>query len=344
MSLFVEILVTLLVLSVLVIGHEFGHYAAGRLLKFDILEFAVGMGPRLFGVKKNGIEYNLRLFPIGGMCRFAGEDEAPDSAGSFRAKAPWKRAVVVFSGPLMNFVLAFLVSMILYLGWGTYDESRVIVQSVTENRPAAAAGMLAGDEFLEVNGQKIDSFDSLRVALDAADPRETAARVLRAGEEKELILTDLFDEEAQAPMLGVTITYPVVPDGFAAALGHSFTFCKEMGLIVFKSLGMLLTGEAGLNDVSGVVGITRIVGEAVSYGWESLLSLCVMLSMNLGIMNLLPIPALDGGRLVFIIVEWVRGKPVPPEKEGLVHTIGFVLLMALIIYLVFHDIKVWVGA
>lgn len=344
MNLFIEILVTLLVLSVLVTGHEFGHYIAGRLLKFDILEFAVGMGPRVCGFKKKGIEYNLRAFPIGGMCRFAGEDEAPDSEGSFRAKAPWKRAIVVFSGPFMNFVLAFLISVILYMGWGTYDVNRVIVQSVEETGPAYAAGIQPGDEFVSIGGTKIDSFDSLRSALTASSPDSVTVTVLRDGREMTFSLSDLYDEEAQTVMLGVTITYPLVPDGFFKAVGHSFSLCKEMGSVVFKSLGMLFTGEAGINDMTGVVGITRIVGEAVSYGADSVLSLCVMLSMNLGLMNLLPIPALDGGRLLFIIVEWIRRKPVPPEKEGVVHLIGLVLLFALIIYLVIHDIIVWVGA
>lgn len=344
MTVFVEILVTLLVLSVLVIGHELGHYTAGRLLKFDILEFAVGMGPRLCGFKKNGIEYNLRLFLIGGMCRFSGEDETPEKEGSFRAKAPWKRAVVVFAGPFMNFVLAFLISIVLFMGWGTYDQTRVVVQSVNEASPAQTAGMLPGDEFVSLGGQKIDSFDALRGALDASASEDVTVLIKRDGETLTLALNDLYDEESQANMLGVTITYPMVKDSFFSALAHSCTYCKEMGLIVFKSLGMLFTGQAGLNDMAGVVGVTRIVGEAISYGWDSVLSLCVMLSMNLGVMNLLPVPALDGGRLLFIIVEWVRRKPIPPEKEGIVHLIGMVLLMALMIYLVIHDITVWIGA
>lgn len=344
MELFIEILVTLIVLSVLVVGHELGHYTAGRLLGFDILEFAVGMGPRLCGFKKNGIDYDLRLFPIGGMCRFAGEDETPSGEGSFRAKAAWKRAIVVFSGPFMNFVLAFLIAMVLYMGWGTYAEDRVQVLSVNENSPAAFAGVLPGDELVSINGAAIDSFDALREGLDASSPDNAVLSVLRDGETRELQLTGLYDETEQKPMLGVTITYPLVPDGFSDAVSHSLSYCWEMGTIVFKSLGMLFTGEAGLKDMSGVVGVTRIVGQAVSYGWESLLSLCVMLSMNLGIMNLLPIPALDGGRLLFILVEMVRGKPVPPEKEGLVHFIGLVLLLSLMIYLVIHDITVWVGA
>lgn len=344
MSLLIEILITLLVLSVLVIGHEFGHYAAGRLLKFDILEFAVGMGPRLCGFKKNGIEYNLRLFPIGGMCRFSGEDETPSEEGSFRAKAAWKRAVVVFAGPFMNFVLAFVISMILYMGWGTYDPGRVIVQSLNVNGPAETAGLLPGDELTAVNGARINSIESLSNGLNSGDPGRVTITVLRGGEQKEYTFAPVFDETEQKQMIGVTITNPIVKDSFFAAVPHSLRFCWEMGTIVFKSLGMLFTGEAGLNDMSGVVGVTRIVGEAASYGMDMLLTLCVMLSMNLGIMNLLPVPALDGGRLFFILVEMVRRKPVPAEKEGLVHLIGLALLMVLMIYLVVHDITVWVGA
>ena len=344
MSLAIQILVTLLLLSVLIIGHELGHYTAGRLLGFDILEFSVGMGPRVFGFKKNAIEYTVRLFPIGGMCRFAEEDEAPTKTGSFRAKAPWKRAVVVFSGPFMNFVLAFLISMGLYLGYGTYDASRVTVDSVTSGGPAAVAGMQPGDEFISVDHKAIASFDSLRAALDEADSQGMPVTVKRDGETVELTLSDLYDSATESNMMGVTITYARVPDSLFAAVKHSLSFCKEMGLVVFKSLGMLFSGEAKISDMSGVVGVTRIVGEAIQYGAESVLSLGVMLSMNLGIMNLLPIPALDGGRLLFILVEWVRKKPVPPEKEGIVHLIGIILLMALTVYLVFHDVIAWIGA
>ncbi len=334
----VRILEALLVLSVLVMIHELGHYTAGRLLGFTILEYAIGMGPKLIGFKKNGIEYNLRLLPIGGMCRFYGEDDGVVNERCFNAQKAWKRFIVILSGPLMNFVLAFVIAMVLLLGWGVADENKVVVQAVGENSPAQAAGLRIEDQFVAVDGQKVDSFETLTAAVTAADAERMEVVVLRDGQEQTLVLSDLYNAEADANMMGVTIAYGTKRVGLLFAIRESAAYCWEMAGLVFKSLGMLFSGEAKIKDMAGPVGIVQILGQAVDSGWYYVLSLCVMLSVNLGIVNLFPIPALDGGRLLFILIEWVRGKPVPPEKEGVVHLIGFGLLMALIVVITFNDI------
>jgi len=334
----IHILEALLVLSFLVMFHELGHYAAGRLLGFTILEYAVGMGPKLVGFKKNGIEYNLRALPLGGMCRFYGEDDGVKDPRCFNAQRPWKRFIVILAGPLMNFVLAFLIAVALLLGWGVADESKVVVQMVNENSPAQAAGLLPGDTFLTVDGAAVAGFDGLTQAVAAADSDHMEVKILRAGEERTLTLSNLYNAEADANLMGVTIAYGTRRVGLLFAVKEGAAYCREMAGLVFKSLGMLFSGEAGLKDMAGPVGVIQILGQAADSGWYYVLSLCVMLSVNLGIVNLFPIPALDGGRLLFILIEWVRGKPVPPEKEGLVHVIGFGLLMILVVVITFNDV------
>lgn len=335
---FVGILKALLLLSILVMIHELGHYTAGRLLGFTILEYAIGMGPKLVGFMKNGIEYNLRAFPLGGMCRFYGEDDGVKDERCFNAQKAWKRFIVILAGPLMNFVLAFVLAVALLLGWGVDDESRIFVSEVGEGTPAQAAAMQAGDRFLSVDGKTVSDYASLTDAVAAADADAMEVVVLRDGQEQKLVLTNLYNAEKGGNLMGVSLSYGTKKVGLGYALREGARFCWQMAGLVFESLRMLFSGDAKLNDLAGPVGIVQILGEATRSGWYYALNLCVMLSVNLGIVNLFPIPALDGGRLVFILIEWVRGKPVPPEKEGMVHLIGFGLLMVLVVVITFNDV------
>ena len=333
-----RILGALLLLSVLVMIHELGHYGAGRLLGFTILEYAVGMGPKLVGFKRKGIEYNLRALPLGGMCRFYGEDEGVIDQRCFNAQKAWKRFVVIASGPLMNLVLAFLLAMVLILGWGVADDSTICVAGVTEDSPAQAAGLQAGDQFLALDGQSIGSYETLTDAVAAADQDHLEVVVLRDGQEVKLVLQNLYNEEKGANHMGVTLAYGMKKVGLLHAIRGSAAVWWRYAGLVYRSLGMLFSGEAGIKDMSGPVGIVQLLGEAQRTGWYTVLSLCTMLSVNLGLVNLLPLPALDGGRLLFILIEWVRGKPVPPEKEGMVHLVGFGLLMLMFVVITYHDI------
>ena len=334
----IRILEALLLLSVLVMIHELGHYTAGRLLGFTIVEYAVGMGPKLVGFKKNGIEYNLRALPLGGMCRFYGEDDGVADERCFNAQKAWKRFIVILSGPLMNFVLAFVLAMILLLGWGVADETKVVVLAVTENGPAYNAGMAAGDQFVSVDGKPVDSMDALTDAVRAADPDRMEVVVLRDDVQKTLILTDLFHEERGQNFMDTSISNGRKRVGLGFAARESVAYCWEMAGLVFRSLGMLFTREASLQDMAGPVGIVQLLGEAAKSGWYTVLNLCTLLSVNLGVFNLFPIPGLDGGRIFFILIEWLRGKPVPPEKEGLVHLIGLGLLLILVVIITFNDV------
>lgn len=339
----IRIIEALLVLSVLVMIHELGHYLAGRLLGFTIVEYAVGMGPKLVGFKRKGIEYNLRALPLGGMCRFYGEDDGVADERCFNAQKAWRRFIVILSGPVMNFVLAFVLAMILLLGWGVDDESKIIIAQINEGSPAQAASLQVGDRFLSVDGKPVESYEALTDAVAAADSARMEVVVLRDGQEQTLVLTDLYNEERGANLMGVSLVFGMKRVTFGFALRRSASYCWEMAGLVFRSLGMLFSGEAQLKDMAGPVGIVQILGEATTSGWYTVLTLCIMLSVNLGIVNLFPIPALDGGRLLFILIEWVRRKPVPPEKEGMVHLIGFGLLMILIVIITFNDVMRLLG-
>lgn len=342
MTIVLQILVTLIMLSVLVTVHELGHYTAGRLLGFTITEFAVGMGPRVCGFRKNGIAYNLRALPIGGMCQFYGEDDGVKDPRCFNAQKVWKRAIVIASGPIMNFVLAFILGIGMYMIWGTYDATQVEVLAVSEGGGAMAAGIEVGDRILTVNGEKVEGVSSLSALLDEAEG-EAVLEVRRGKETLTLYITPAYDEAEGRKMVGITIATPRVPNDFFTAVKNSAVYCWDMTGLIFQSIGMLFSGEAGVEDLSGVVGVTRVVGVAMSYGWDVVVGMAIMISVNLGIVNLLPIPALDGGRLLFIVIEWVRGKPVPPEKEGLIHGIGLILLMLLMIVLVVKDVWQWIA-
>lgn len=342
MTIVLQILVTLVMLSVLVTVHELGHYTAGRLLGFTITEFAVGMGPRVCGFKKKGIAYNLRAFPIGGMCQFYGEDDGVHDPRCFNAQKVWKRAIVIVSGPLMNFVLAFILGIGMYMVWGTYDATQVEVKALSEGGAAMAAGMEEGDRILTVNGEEVVGVDSLTALIDAAEG-EIELEVRRDRETVTLHMSPVYDEAEGRKLVGITIVTPRVPNDFFTAVKNSAAYCWKMTGLIFESFGMLFSGEAGVEDLSGVVGVTRVVGVAMSYGWDVVMGMAIMISVNLGIVNLLPIPALDGGRLLFILIEWVRGKPVPPEKEGLIHGIGLILLMLLMVVLVVKDVWQWIA-
>lgn len=345
MSTFFSILLALLILSFFVVIHELGHYGAGRLLGFGIVEFAVGMGPVLFKVKKKGIDYALRALPIGGMCRFYGEDEeiTADAAVTvpFGAQKLWKRFLVVLAGPLMNLLFALLFALIALLAYGDY--AMQITSFSFENSPAEQAGLLPGDIFMKVDGREITYYAQTVDFIRAADPLQSDITVLRNGERVTLTVRDFYSEAEGRNLLGIQFDYARIRFGFFEAFGRSFGYVGALLGEMVKFLGSIFKGTIQSGDVAGPVGTISIIAQAVRLGFETVLQLAVLISVNLGFLNILPFPALDGGRLVFMGLEAVRGKPIAPQKEGVVHFIGFVLLMALMVYLVVKDVLGLVG-
>ena len=330
-----SVIVALLLLSFLVMIHELGHFIAGRVLGFSILEFSIGMGPVLFKKTKNGIQYSLRALPIGGMCRFNGEDEKIQDGRSFYLEKVWKRIVVVLAGPITNLLFAFLAAIITLSAFGDLMPQ---VYEVNADSAAYTAGLQTGDFITAVDGKRVMYYNQTVELIQAADPEGFDVTVVRSGEEKTLRVTDAYDETAGKTVLGITITADHMKFGFGETISRSAAYIVSTLTETFKFFGNLFQGNVESNEVTGFVGIISYISEAVRSSGETVLRLMVLISASLGIMNLLPIPALDGGRLFFMLIEVIRGKAIPPEKEGMVHFVGLILLFGLMIFLTYNDI------
>ena len=367
----------ILILSVLIVLHELGHYLAGRWLGFEILEFSVGMGPIIYKHKGKHSDFTLRAFLIGGACRFNGEDEAASDGKSFNAQKVWKRFIVVLAGPFMNYLTALVLAAILLLSFGTSEtigtDNYLLVTGVEAGSAAETAGVVEGDILTGINGKAFADYDGFKIAFDAVKENETEVTVLRGatleqierkegdttfidvvpkgGETTVLQATDIRDIRTGNNRLGVSLSIAYKSASyteynvFTAAIG-AFPYCGNMIKQVYSALGNLITGKACINEMSGVIGTVSVMSESMeqasAYGIADvmyvILVLGALISVNFAVVNLLPIPALDGGRLVFIILEMLRGKPIDPEKEGIVHFIGMILLLALIAVLMVSDL------
>lgn len=336
------IIVALLIFSAIIIFHEFGHFLLAKKNGIGVTQFALGMGPNIFSFTKGETEYCLKLFPIGGLCAMVGEDTDDDSENSFQSKSVWQRICVVAAGPVFNFILAFVFAVIMIAMVG-YDTP--VIYKTEENGPAYEAGILAGDVIKEVNGKPIYMFKEFRTEiLLNEDGAPMTLTLERDGEEYTTVVTPELSEDGSYKMQIYGGMYEKT--GFFDTLKYGVLEIRYWITTTVKSLGMLISGGVSAEDVSGPVGIVTMIDdtyqEASAYGWIdvllNMLNIGIMLSANLGVMNLLPIPALDGGRLVFLVIEAIRGKPIPPEKEGLVHTAGFVLLMVLMVVILYSDL------
>ena len=327
----------LLVLTVLVFVHELGHFYAGKRLGFRIDEFAIGMGPVVCSKEKNGTRFAIRALPIGGLCAFHGEDEGVSDPECFNAQPVWKRMIVVLAGPFMNILLAVVLAVIILMTYGEYMP--MINDFTAENTPAEAAGIQAGDIITEIDGKSITYYAECTDYIRQADHAGIEVTVRRGSSDVTLTARDIYDPESGSNRLGIYISPERLRYGLLEAATNSVRYTCYIVKEMFKVLGGLFTGSVTSDDVAGPVGTISIIGQAVRAGFEVVLRLGVLISINLGIMNILPIPALDGGRFLFMVIEAVRGKPIPPEKEGMIHMAGLVLLFSLMILLTVMDVR-----
>ncbi len=422
-----NIIIALLIFGLVVTIHELGHFLLAKKNGITVIEFSIGMGPRLLTTVKGGTRYSLKLLPIGGSCMM-GEDDPEDKEGSFNTKNVWSRISTIFAGPFFNFILAFLISLIVVGNVG-YDPA--IITNVPEGENAAQAGLQPGDVITEIDGKNvvfsrdiklyttftgIDSNNPITIEFERDGKKMTTD--LTPSYTKKMMLgfyydpatsqvNELFKDSAMADagveagdyitkFNGVDITgeytlenylnehpltegsveiqYKHKDDLKTATLTPRMTEFYDLGFdynrgyertdvfetirysfgevrywieMTVKSLGQLVTGKLGADELGGPVRIVSELGNVVDakdeigtkYVILNLLNWVILLSANLGVMNLIPLPALDGGRLFFLIIEAVRGKPISREKEGYVHGIGFILLMVLMVFVFFNDIK-----
>lgn len=352
-----NILAAILLFSGIILFHEFGHYIMAKQGGICVLEFSLGMGPRLFSFVRGGTRYSLKLLPIGGSCMMLGEDEAeldpkdiPEGAfGKALGEAgPWRRLMVIAAGPVFNFILAFFCAVFLVAVSG-YDKP--VIARIMDGYPAQEAGLTAGDEIVSLNGRRIYLYRDLTAYTMTHPGRSLDIVYRRDGEKRQAVLTPVFSQEESRYLIGIgggTFARAENPVSLAV---YSVSEVRYWIWMTVESLGMLIRRQVSADDLSGPVRIVSMIGTAVDqsrpYGWKAvavnLAGMAVLLSANLGVMNLLPIPALDGGRLVFIILELIRGKRVNPEWEARVHLIGFGLLMSLMLFVFYHDIAGLLG-
>ncbi len=344
----VSIVLFIIIFCVIVLSHELGHFIVAKKNGIHVVEFFIGMGPTLFSFQKGDTKYSLKLLPIGGACMFEGEDglekeKGEISEGAFPNAPVWARFATVFAGPLFNFLTAYVMAMILVAVCGITTPE---VQMVNEGSRAQEAGIQAGDILTEINGKRIHLGGEVTLISQLNTKGEPLMVTYeRDGQEHTVEIIPTYDETTNRYYMGIVAGGYLkcnVPQTFQYAF-YTMKFYVET---TFKSLQMLITGQLTRNDVAGPVGIVKMVDDAYDtarpYGAVevilNMMNIALLLSVNLGIMNLLPLPALDGGRLVFLLIEAIRGKPVPPEKEGLVHLAGMMALMVLMVLVLFNDI------
>ena len=337
----------IIILGIIVLVHEFGHFIFAKLFGIYVYEFAIGMGPKLFHwkSKKGETEYSIRAIPIGGFCAPAGEDLDSDDQEKvpedrrLQSKPVWQRFLVMFFGAGNNFILAFLLLLIIAFGWGAVS-SKPIVSELVSGNPAEEAGIEVGDYILEINGHKVKTSDDVSIYLQVEDKSKPITfTVERDGRELDIDVTPLKEEVDGSTIYRVgIISEGEVERGFVASIQYAFTKMGSLFRQMVITLKGLFTGGLSVNQLSGPVAIYSIVGTQASAGFENILYLIALLSINVGFINLIPLPAFDGGRILFLIIEKIKGSPVKPETENKIHTIGFILLLALMIYITFNDI------
>ncbi len=422
-----KILIAVIIFSVLVLFHEFGHFLLAKKNGIVVQQFSLGMGPTLLSTQKGDTRYCLKLLPLGGSCMMLGEDEDSEVPGSFNSAPIWGRIAAVAAGPIFNFIMAFVLSVLIVAMMG-YVPSRVL--EVPKDSPAYAAGLREGDQITKFQGYSIDIGQDLNtwLALNELEDAPIEMTVKQNGEKRQIsyrpktqekylmgfnradteklevlslikgmpleesgiqpgdVITEidgieianqkdyeLYIQEHPLGKESLDITYEhngkqnkvtITPASYTqVTLGFSYNLGREKatpwGVLKYAalevkywirttvvSLGKLFSGQFGIQDLSGPVGVVDVIGDTYEAAkpeggvivWASLLNIAVLLSANLGVMNLLPIPALDGGRLVFLILELIRRKPINRQAEAMIHMAGFVLLMALMFVVMYHDI------
>ncbi|HBK86570.1 MAG TPA: RIP metalloprotease RseP [Firmicutes bacterium] len=333
-------LMAVVMIGVLVFAHELGHFLAAKANGILVLEFAVGMGPILFTRQFGETRYSLRLLPIGGFARMAGEDQDDDNnlipdSRRYDKKPIYARALVSIAGPLTNFLVAILIFAVVFMFVGV-PSSEPLIGVVAPDWPAAEAGLLAGDRIVSISGVAVGSWQDIQAEITARPDQVLDLVLERAGEQVSLQVAPRTDTESGRPQIGIgpSIDRFSFLGSISMGLQETVWFTKQ----IVELLVNMVTGKIPAEG-AGPIGMIVMVGQVAATGFINLLTFAAIISIQLGLFNLLPIPALDGSRLVFFAIEAVRGKPIDPEKENFVHFLGFVLLMAFMVLITFKDLQ-----
>jgi len=335
------IVIALIIIAILILAHEWGHFMAARRIGIPVYEFSLGFGHKLFSIKKNEVEYSLRIIPLGGFVRMAGEEPGDmNNPDGFNARKPIEKIAVAFAGPFMNFIVAIFIFIYTFAVIGVAQPvDEAVVGEVLKGKPAESAGLKTNDRILAVNGRSIGSWNEFVTLIKenkVGVPLEV--KIDREGTTNNITLESIQDESTGKPIVGVYPQVEFEKQGIVNSIKMGFIQTYQMTIVLLGGLGMLFTGAASASDLAGPVGITTMVGEAARGGMVYLLSFTAFLSINLGVLNFLPIPALDGSRMAFALLEAVRRKRLDPEKEGFIHWVGFIFLMLIIVFATYNDI------
>ena len=343
----VSVLIFILMFCLIVISHEFGHYIIGKRNGIHATEFFIGMGPKLITWTKDGTEFSIRPIPIGGACVFAGMDGLEEEAGvtpdnAFHKAPVWARFATLLAGPMFNILLAYVIAVIFAF---LVVIATPTVVSVSEGSGAYEAGLREGDVITKINHHYVHFYEEVLFTSYFMDGSPLKITYERDGEKYTTLLTPTYNEEEGRYLMGIT--------------GGEYIECSALESLKYgayevdyalwstlQSLRLLFQGRIGKDALSGPVGMVKMVDDTYDFAKKfgfmevlvQMLNLTMLLSANLAVMNLLPIPALDGGRLLFVLIEAIRGKPVPPEKEGYVHLAGMALLLVLVVFVFVNDI------
>lgn len=336
-------------LALLIVVHEFGHFITARLVGVRVEKFSIGFGPKIAGWRRGDTEYMLSWIPLGGYVKFYGDDPealpVEDAEDSFLSQAVWKRLMIVAAGPVSNIMLAiFIVAGAAMIG--VPERPSTTIAEVKEDSPAALAGFLPGDTIEAIDGAAVDSWDQIRDTIHGLPGRELTVDVLRA-DGRRAALTVVPEEREVKTLEGETLVIgligvspsPVIksyPPGQAFVKGVEWTWDKTV-LIVW-SIYKLINRDIPADQIAGPIGIMQIAGEAASLGAVNLMMFLAIISINLGILNLLPIPILDGGHLVFFSVEALLGRPVQLKAQEIAQQVGLFLLISLMLFAFYNDI------
>ena len=360
-----EILAAIFMFGIIIFVHEFGHFIVAKWMKIKVNEFSLGMGPLLFQFGKKETKYSLRAIPLGGYCAMEGEDENSEDPNAFVNKAVWRRILVVIAGVFMNFLLGFFV-LLLAVGCCTQPlegQDKVYfcstkISEISEASPAYAAGLSKDDTIVSINGKRVVSdIDMIYLLQSDKDgvfdmdvKRQVGADPFLKTIHLEKVPFTIQETEDGSRYLEYNFKVYPIEKSFFTVCSRSLRLEYSYSVLIIRSFGSLISGEYGINDLSGPVGATDVIKDAVDDavddvvnqhrldGLYALLMLFVLITVNVGIFNILPLPALDGGRLLFLLIELVIGKRVPQKYEAMVHTVGFLLLILFSIFITYNDI------
>lgn len=329
-------ILTVILFCILIIPHEFGHFITAKLLGVQVNEFSMGMGPALFQKKKGETMYSLRAVPLGGYCAMEGENEESENPRAFNNKASWKKLIVLFAGAVMNVIVALLLVIIavMIIGMPTNKLDKVVNGS-----PAYTAGIRAGDTIVSIGGKSVDSWTDTVNRISGADKGDSVEiGVTRNGANHVYDVTPTVKDKRM--IIGIEAT---VSHSFLRCAGYGAKATWNLNKEMYQGLKHLVTKGVSKNDVAGPVRIVQMVNKSANYGASSFLYLAAIISLNLAYINLLPFPALDGGRIIFVIIRKITGNMITDKVEGAVHLVGMALLLVLFVLVTWNDISMLIS-